>query len=191
MEEYDVVVIGAGHNSLVAADCFRDGELSIVVVEADDRVDGMTSTSTPIPAAPHHPITKFSIDSFFCDSLPPCHDLQLHHYGRQLVEFDPGHLYLHTEGGSIASFTDPSRNGDEVRRFWSRDVLALFEFVPALQALAGLAMRVGGAKPARSDLSTLIDISRRAFGRRINFSCAFVEAVQATVARRRRRLPVV
>lgn len=94
MEGSDTVAIGAGHNGCVATDCLWDGGLGLVLVEADDRCGGMTSNSAPILAAPHHPIAKFSVDSFCYEPHAPCHDLQL--------------LHMHAEGGSIVSFTDSS-----------------------------------------------------------------------------------
>lgn len=83
-DEYDVVVIGAGHNGLVAANYLRDAGLSVVVVEANDRIGGMTATRTPIVEAPHHLINSFSIDSFFWDCFPPSHELGLLEYGLRL-----------------------------------------------------------------------------------------------------------
>ena len=164
MDEYDVVIIGAGHNGLVAANYLRDAGLSVLVVEANDRIGGMTSTSTPIPAAPHHLINSFSIDSFFWDSFPPSRELQLHRYGLQLVDLDPGHLYVHPEGGSIAFFKNPARTAEDIRRFSQQDALAYLELAPALQAFAELAMRMGATNPTRPDVPVLIDVLRRAFG---------------------------
>ena len=158
------MVIGAGHNGLVAANYLCDAGFSVMVIEANERIGGMTSTGTPIASAPQHLINNFSIDSFFWDSFPPSRDLQLHRYGLRLVELDPGHLYLHPEGGSIAFFKDPTRTADDIRRFSVRDARAYLEFVPAVQAFAELAMQMGKSNPTKPDLSTLADTVRRAFG---------------------------
>ncbi|MCX2934557.1 NAD(P)/FAD-dependent oxidoreductase [Mycobacterium sp. CVI_P3] len=166
MQEYDIVVIGAGHNGLVAANYLRDAGFSVVVIESNERIGGMTSTSAPIASAPDHQINNFSIDSFFWDSFPPSRDLQLHRYGLRMVEFNPGHLYLHPDGGSIAFFKDPARTADDIRRFSIRDARAYLEFVPAAQAFAELAMQMGKTNPTRPDMATLADTVRRAFGLR-------------------------
>lgn len=164
MEEIDVVVVGAGHNGLVAANYLCDAGFSVTVVEANARIGGMTSTGTPIASAPRHLINNFSIDSFFWDSFPPSRDLELDRYGLRLVELDPGHLYLHPDGGSIAFFKDPTRTADDIRRFSVRDARAYLDFVPAVRAFAELAMQMGRTNPTRPDLTTLADTVRRAFG---------------------------
>lgn len=160
-DECDVVVIGAGHNGLVAANYLCDAGFSVVVVEANDRVGGMTSTSASIAAAPNHLINNFSVDSFFWDSFPPSRELDLHRHGLNLVEFDPGHLYLHPEGGSIAFYRDASRTADDIRRFSPNDARAYLDLVPKLQLLSDLAMRMGASSPGRPDLPSVGYLIRR------------------------------
>ena len=187
MQEYDIVVIGAGHNGLVAANYLCDAGFSVIVVEANERIGGMTSTSTPISAAPRHLINNFSIDSFFWDSFPPSRELQLHRYGLNLVELDPGHLYLHPGGGSIAFFKDPTRTADDIRRFSAHDARAYLEFVPSLQAFAELAMQMGKTNPTRPDMPTLVDTVRRAFGVRHElgqFLPLTLKSISETIAER-------
>jgi phytoene dehydrogenase-like protein len=49
--DHDVVVIGGGHNGLVAANYLADAGMDVTVVEANDSIGGFTSR----PAAPSRP----------------------------------------------------------------------------------------------------------------------------------------
>ncbi|HUR72907.1 MAG TPA: FAD-dependent oxidoreductase, partial [Sporichthya sp.] len=50
----DVIVIGAGHNGLVAANYLADAGRRVLVLEANDRVGGFTASQYAIPGAPDH-----------------------------------------------------------------------------------------------------------------------------------------
>ena len=64
VSEVDVIVIGAGHNGLVAANYVADTGEQVLVVEANDQVGGLTSSGRTIPEAPDHLIHHFSLDPF-------------------------------------------------------------------------------------------------------------------------------
>ena len=69
--EHDVVVIGGGHNGLVAANYLADTGLDVCVVEAAADIGGFTATGPVIPAAPDHLINSYSVDAFFWDAFFP------------------------------------------------------------------------------------------------------------------------
>jgi thioredoxin reductase len=57
----DVVVVGAGHNGLVAACYLAKAGLDVLVVERGRTPGGMTSTNPMAPEAPDHMINEASI----------------------------------------------------------------------------------------------------------------------------------
>ena len=81
----DVVVIGAGHNGLVAAGYLAKAGLRIAVVEAADTPGGMTASGPLIAEAPGHIINSCAVDiiSMLHSRIPA--ELELREHGLQLV----------------------------------------------------------------------------------------------------------
>jgi phytoene dehydrogenase-like protein len=52
---WDVVVVGAGHNGLIAALVLARAGLQVLVVEAEPVVGGAARTERPFAKAPHMP----------------------------------------------------------------------------------------------------------------------------------------
>ncbi|HEY1970931.1 MAG TPA: NAD(P)/FAD-dependent oxidoreductase [Pseudonocardia sp.] len=158
----DVVVIGGGHNGLVAANYLADAGLDTVVVEANESIGGFTSTRAAIPVAPRHLINSFSVDSFFWDAFPPAHELGLERHGLRRTEVDPGHVYLHPDGGSIGFWADPTRTADEIGRFSRDDARAYLEFARVLRRFGNIMLTLARTSPVRPELKVLAKVAREA-----------------------------
>jgi phytoene dehydrogenase-like protein len=158
----DVIVIGAGHNGLVAANYLADAGRSVVVVEANERVGGMTAVHTPIEGAPQHLINSYSVDAFFWDSFRPSRELQLDRHGLRRTPIDPGHLYLAPDGASIGFWADAQRTAEEIGHFSRADARAYLEFAKMLDGFADLVFAAATANPTRLDWRTLAKVGRAA-----------------------------
>ncbi|MEW6471488.1 MAG: NAD(P)/FAD-dependent oxidoreductase [Actinomycetota bacterium] len=158
----DVVVIGAGHNGLVAANYLADAGHDVIVAEASDRVGGMTASSAGIPDAPHHVINHFAFDPFFWDSFPPGRELGLEGHGLRRVRVDPGLVYLDPDGSSIAFWEDPRRTAEEIRRFSAADGDAYLEFARLLRGLGDILLEFALMNPTRIDAGPLTRTARAA-----------------------------
>jgi phytoene dehydrogenase-like protein len=159
---YDVAIVGAGHNGLVAANYLVDAGLRVIVLEANERVGGMTAVHTPIAGAPEHRINSYSVDAFFWDSFPPSRELQLDRYGLRRAPIDPGHLYLAPDGASIGFWADAQRTAGEIRHFSPQDARAYLEFATMLDGFADLVFAVATANPTRLGWRTLLQMARSA-----------------------------
>lgn len=89
----DVVVVGGGHNGLVAATILARHSLSVVVVERDVIVGGAARTETPFPKVPG---LRQSTGSYLLGLMPPELE-QLLDLRLPLVRRDP-HYFLPTTG---------------------------------------------------------------------------------------------
>ncbi|HEY3665473.1 MAG TPA: NAD(P)/FAD-dependent oxidoreductase [Polyangiaceae bacterium] len=67
-QRYDVVVVGAGHNGLVAALCAARAGLRVLVVERAPVIGGATRTEYPFPRAPELP---HSTGAYLLGLMPP------------------------------------------------------------------------------------------------------------------------
>jgi phytoene dehydrogenase-like protein len=163
---HDVVVIGGGHNGLVAANYLADTGLDVCVVEANADVGGFTATGPVIANAPQHLINSYSVDAFFWDAFPPSVELGLENYGLRRVEVDPGHVYLHPEGGSIAFWADARRTADDIRRFSRADAEAYLEFARVLRRFGNIMLTLAKTSPVRPEARPLATVAREAFAGR-------------------------
>jgi phytoene dehydrogenase-like protein len=161
--EVDVIVIGAGHNGLVAANYIADGGDQVLVVEASPQVGGLTSSGRTIPEAPDHLIHHFSFDPFFWDSFPAAKGLRLEEdHGWKRTAVDPGLVYLHPGGESVAFWEDPQKTANEISHFSPKDGRAYMEFAELLMAMSDILLAFGVVNPTRMDIEPLRAVARHA-----------------------------
>ena len=85
---YDAIVIGGGHNGLVAGGLPRPAGLRTVVLEAGTRPAGRPTPSTPWP---EHPDFKVTTLSYVMSLMPPTilRDLHLERHGYKVCPMGP------------------------------------------------------------------------------------------------------
>ena len=169
----DVIVVGAGHNGLVAACYMQKAGFQTLVLEASPTVGGMISTNAVIPGAPDHLINEGGIQASLFRSTSIEKDLQLARYGFKQLLADPFHVHADLEGASLAFWCDPTRTADELRHFSRRDASAYLEFANQLDAAMDLS------------LPLMLDHPLRPSGRSV------LEALPAAVRRRKDLAPLL
>jgi phytoene dehydrogenase-like protein len=158
---YDVVVIGAGHNGLTAAAYLQKAGLSVVVVEASPTTGGMTSTYPTLPAAPRHQINEGAIQHSLIRISSIERDLDLRRYGLREVAADPAHLHLGPDGESLGVWHDPTRTAEELKRFSRRDAAAWIEMAETLDVMTEAMLSYMRTHPTRPNLRSLLRGARR------------------------------
>jgi phytoene dehydrogenase-like protein len=151
----DVVVIGAGHNGLVAAGYLAKAGLRVAVVEAADTPGGMTASGPLIPEAPGHIVNSCAVDiiSMLHSRIPA--DLQLREHGLRLVKPDPSYVSLHPDGSSLAIWRDNARTAAEIEKYSRGDARAFLEFTDLLDVMIGAILPVLGVDFGRPDPKAL------------------------------------
>jgi phytoene dehydrogenase-like protein len=151
----DVVVIGAGHNGLVAAGYLAKAGLRVAVVEAAKDPGGMTASGPFIPEAPGHIVNSCAVDiiSMLHSRIPA--ELELRQHGLQLVKPDPSYVSLHPDGSSLAIWRDHARTAAEIEQYSRADARAFLEFTDLLEVMIGAILPVLGIDFGRPDPKAL------------------------------------
>jgi phytoene dehydrogenase-like protein len=151
----DVLIVGAGHNGLVAGSYLaRDGR-RVLIVEASPTVGGMTSTNALLPAAPHHRINEGAMDASLIRTTTIPQDLELARFGWREVEVDPPYVWLDPDGSSLCIWRDPERTAEELRRFSPQDARAFVELSNELAAMMALSVPYMNTHPLRPAVGSL------------------------------------
>jgi len=87
-ENYDAIVVGGGHNGLVAAAYLAKTGAKTLVLESRSTIGGAATTEAPWPDAPEFRVTRLS---YVMSLLPPTimNDLQLEKHGYKVFPMGP------------------------------------------------------------------------------------------------------
>lgn len=133
---YDVVIIGAGHNGLTAAAYLSQAGLKTLVLERRDIVGGCAVTEEIDPELA--PGCRVSTASYIATMLRPevIRDLRLADYGLQMVACDPVIQAALPDGRVVSWWSDKTRMNEELRRIAPNDIDRFFQVEDELRHLA-------------------------------------------------------
>ncbi|MGH2736780.1 MAG: phytoene desaturase family protein [Actinomycetota bacterium] len=132
---YDAIVIGGGHNGLVAGAYLARSGANVVVLESRHKVGGAAATDSPWPEAPEFKVTTYS----YVMSLMPSgiiDDLRLEQHGYKVWPMGPYFLGFPDGSGLVMSGEDSDEERNSVAYFSKRDADALVEWRKWLGAIA-------------------------------------------------------
>jgi phytoene dehydrogenase-like protein len=124
VNSYDAIVIGGGHNGLVAGAYLAKAGARAVVLEARHKTGGAAATDSPWPEAPEFKVTTYSyVMSLMPDTI--IRDLDLNRHGYKVYPMGP-YFQAWPDGRSLMLFADDAkRNYDQVAKFSKKDAEAM------------------------------------------------------------------
>jgi phytoene dehydrogenase-like protein len=120
-EKYDIVIAGAGHNSLICGAYLAKAGLRVLALEANEIIGGNTATE------------ELTVPNFWHDSCSSAHvlfqaspiirndELQLEKYGLTYYKPDPVVTMPFEDGSNLTMWLDINRTADEFAKFSRKD----------------------------------------------------------------------
>jgi len=129
---HDAVIIGGGHNGLVAAAYLAGRGLKVLVVERRPYVGGASVTEEPWPGY------KVSTAAYVISLLRPevARELELKRHGLVVYPQDPPYFQPYPDGRTLMIWNDYGKTRAEIRKFSARDAERYEEYERTLNRLA-------------------------------------------------------
>src|SRR3954452_17068462 len=150
-ESFDIVVAGAGHNSLVAAAYLAKAGYEVCVLEARELIGGDTcSEELTLPGFVHDTCSTFQPTLMGSPLLARDELGLLADYGLELIRPEGGCAMPFADGPTIVQHLDPQRTWESIAAVSRRDAdtyLRLYEEWDAVKAEFGRAANTPGGEP--------------------------------------------
>ena len=142
-ERYSAIVVGAGHNGLVAANYLARAGSRVLVLERRDFVGGACITEELFPGF------RVSSCSYICYLLQGkvIDELELRRHGFEVHSLDPVRFQPFPDGRHILSWHDDERTAEEIGRISPADAARFPDWIGFWERAAGILHRYFLSEP--------------------------------------------
>lgn len=148
MQQYDVVIIGAGHNGLVCAAYLLKAGYTVALLEKRSIPGGAATTEELLPKeAPGFKFNLCAIDHEFIHLGPVVEELELEKYGLEYLYCDPVVFCPHPDGKYFLGHKSLDKTCAEIARYSQRDAVKYKEFTEYWQRALGAMIPMFNAPP--------------------------------------------
>ena len=133
-ERFDAIVVGGGHNGLVAATYLARGGLKVLVLERRPMVGGACVTEELFPGY------RLSSCSYICHLLQEAviRELDLHRHGFEVFPLEPARFHPFPDGRHLVVWDATARTAAEIERYSKRDAAAYPSWIALWERAAAL-----------------------------------------------------
>ena len=142
-ERYDAIIVGAGHNGLVAAAYLAKAGLRTLVLERRSRAGGALATEEVAPGV-RAPVAADGVGGLRAGVI---RELQLASHGFRAVEPNVVAFAPSADGFPLTLWRDPARTATELRTRRPRDAEAFLAFDRKVRSLVRFLARVQATEP--------------------------------------------
>jgi phytoene dehydrogenase-like protein len=118
---YDVVIVGAGHNSLITGCYLAKAGFKCLVLEGRPMIGGGTKTAQLTLAGFHHDVCSSIHARIQANPLMQNNELNLREYGLEYIYPDPIYHIAFPDGSYITKWRDFDRTCEEIAKYSKKD----------------------------------------------------------------------
>ncbi|BFM40930.1 NAD(P)/FAD-dependent oxidoreductase [Synechocystis sp. LKSZ1] len=134
--DYDIVIIGAGHNGLVCGAYLLQAGYRVLWLEKRSLPGGAATTEVLLPeTAPDFRFNRCAIDHEFIFLGPVLQELQLANYGLEYLFCDPSVFCPQPDGRFFLAHRSLTQTCAEIRRYSERDAAQYHDFITYWQTI--------------------------------------------------------
>lgn len=165
--DYDVVVIGAGHNGLVCAAYLVRAGLSVCVIEARSEVGGCAASDAVLESR----VNICNCDHSLLRTLPLMDELQLADHGLSYLDLDPGQVALGWDApGPVPLFRDVEQTVEALAVHFPGEVEGYRRYARDAVPMARLVLDIAGRVPTPTGMAKVALGESRAAARLLQWS---------------------
>lgn len=159
--QHDVVIVGGGHNGLVAGCYLAKAGMRVLVVEQRAWLGGLAASRPFVPEAPDHIVSPGAWENVYFRSSGVGKDLELHRFGHRDLE-SAGWAWLGDSGESLVLQPSLETTVADVHRFSKKDADTYVDLVEAGIKILKIQDQYGLSDPKRPSAATIATAVRAA-----------------------------